>query len=98
MTNNGYDELKYTFGENSELNIRMSNLINEFCHVFHCHADGNWKSEYKPKYVELMAREIRAQPSLICSLLELNDRVVSNVTYAAIQFNKGGDVDDSKVV
>ncbi len=88
MKNDGFHNLSYTFGDNELLNQRMSDLINEFCHVFRHHADGNWKSFYKPKYVKLMAEELTARPSLIRKLLALKDPVVSNITYAAIEFNK----------
>ena len=97
MKNNGWDELAYSFGDDSELNKRMSDLINEFCHVFRHHADGHWKTEYKPKYVKLLAAEIKQKPSLISKLKDLKDPVVSNVTYAAIEFNKSGVRGDESV-
>jgi len=90
MKNNGWDKLEYNFGDDPDLNSRMSDLINEFCHVFRCHADGHWKTEYKPKYVKLLAVEIRQKPSLIAKLKNLKDPVVSNIPYAAIEFNKSG--------
>ncbi len=88
MVNDGWNDQEYSFGSDDELNNRISSLINEFCHVFRCHADGNWKSIYKPKYVEKMAKEITQQPSLIRKLLKLKDPVVSNITYAAIEISK----------
>jgi hypothetical protein len=88
MKNDGWNDQKYSFGDDQELNERMSALINEFCHVFHHHADGGWKEYYKPKYVEKMAKEISAKPSLIRELIKLDDHVVSNITYAAVEFNK----------
>lgn len=95
MKNNGWDRLEYNFGDDPDLNSRMSDLINEFCHVFRCHADGHWKNEYKPEYVKLLAVEIREKPSLIAKLIKLKDPVVSNVTYAAIEFNNSeGDGND----
>jgi len=86
MKNSGWDELEYNFGDDADLNKRMSELINQFCHVFRCHPDGQWKTEYKPEYVKLLAKEIREKPSLISKLIKLKDPVVSNVTYAAIEF------------
>jgi hypothetical protein len=88
MKNDGWHDEEYSFSKDQELNKRMSSLINEFCHVFRCHADGNWKSLYKPKYIEKMAIEISQRPSLIRKLLKLKDPIVSNVTHAAIEFNK----------
>ena len=84
MPNDGWNDLEYSFGSDGELNHRLSGLLNELCHVFRHHADGHWKSVYKPKYVELLAAEIQARPSLIRKLLALKDPVVSNVTHAAI--------------
>jgi hypothetical protein len=88
MKNDGWNDQIYSFGDDQELNERMSALINELCHVFHHHADGSWKEFYKPKYVEKMANEISAKPSLIGKLIELDDHVVSNIAYAAVEFNK----------
>jgi hypothetical protein len=88
MKNDGWEDIDYSFSDDQELNRRMSLLINEFCHVFRYHADGNWKSIYKPKYVEKMAFEISQRPSLIRKLLKLKDPVVSNITHAAIELNK----------
>ena len=88
MVNDGLRDQEYAFGDDQDLNSRMSALINEFCHVFRSHPDGNWKSTYKPKYAALMAVEISRQPSLIRKLKALKDPVVSNVTYAAIEINK----------
>ena len=88
MINKGWDDQEYSFGEDEQLNKRLSSLINEFCHVFHSHADGNWKKLYKPKYTEQLASEIKIKPFLIRKLLELKDPVISNVTHSAIEFNQ----------
>lgn len=91
--NDGWTELDYSFGDDDEFNARLSKLINELCHVFRQHADGNWKSFYKPKYVALFAEEIRAKRSLARKLIALNQREVSNVTYAALEQIEGEAVD-----
>ena len=88
MINDGWREQNYTFGDDEALNERLSALINELCHVFRAHPDGNWKSVYRPKYAQLMAKEIAARPSLIRKLKNLKDPVVSNIVYAAIDLNK----------
>lgn len=88
MVNNGWHDQKYSFGDDNELNSRLSALINEFCHVFRAHADGNWKAVYKPKYAALLAVELRERPSLIRKLKALKDPVVSNIMYAAIKLSK----------
>lgn len=88
MVNDDWTDQNYDFGDDQELNDRISKLINEFCHVFRCHADGNWKTNYKPNYVSMMAKEVADKPSLIRKLLNLIDPVVSNITYSAIEHNK----------
>jgi hypothetical protein len=88
--NDGKRELEYSLG-NEEDNRRLSKLINEFCHVFHCHADGNWQSVYKPKYTAMLCDEISRRPSLIRKLLAIDDPVVNNVTHAAILLAKEHD-------
>lgn len=88
MVNDGWNDQYYSFGDDQELNTRLSALINEFCHVFRAHSDGSWKTIYKPKYAAIMAKEIEKRPSLIRKLKVLKDPVVSNITYAAIELNK----------
>jgi len=88
VVNDGMQEKSYTFGDDTELNKRLSSLINELCHVFRHHADGNWRSLYKPKYTEKIALEINYRPYLIRKLLALKDPVISNVTHTAIEYNK----------
>lgn len=88
VINDGMNEIEYSFGNDEELNGRLSKILNELCHVFRHHPDGNWKSIYKPKYAEMIAGEISGRPFLIRKLLALRDPVVSNVTYAAIELTK----------
>tara|TARA_R110002126_G_scaffold285314_2_gene435574 strand:- start:6631 stop:6942 length:312 start_codon:yes stop_codon:yes gene_type:complete len=88
VVNDGWHDQNYIFGDDDVLNKRLSALINEFCHVFRAHSDGNWKTIYKPRYTELMALELLNKPSLIRKLLALKDPVVSNITFAAIDLNK----------
>lgn len=91
MKNDGWNDLEYSFGTDEQLNERLSALLNELCHVFRHHPDGHWKSHYRPKYARLLADEIGVRPSLIRKLLDLQDRVISNVTYAAIEVSQGRD-------
>lgn len=88
MKNDGLNDIEYDFGEDKGLNDRLSFILNEAVHVFRYHLDGNWKGIYKPKYTAMLAAEILKKPSLIKQLIALNDRVVSNITYAAIELNK----------
>jgi len=88
VKNDGLNDIEYDFGEDNDLNERMSLILNEAVHVFRHHLDGNWKNIYKPKYTAMLAAEILIKPSLIKSLIALKDPVVSNITYAAIELNK----------
>ena len=96
MINDGINDKEYIFFEGDEdINHRLSSLINELCHVFRLHADGNWKEIYKPKYTEKMATEIAKKPSLIKKLLALKDPVVSNITYSVVEFNKRENIENN---
>ena len=88
MKSNGMNDISYDFGEDEELNNKMSSILNEACHVFRHHADGNWKEIYKPKYSGMLAEQITKKPALIKNLLKLKDPAVSNITHAAIEITK----------
>jgi hypothetical protein len=85
MKNDGVVKINYIFGDDEQLNKRLSILLNEAVHVFRLHPDGNWKTLYKPKYAAQLANEISEKPGLIRHLLKLQDPVISNITYAAIE-------------
>ncbi|MEW8232775.1 MAG: hypothetical protein AB2745_20810 [Candidatus Thiodiazotropha endolucinida] len=82
------NEIAYDFGDDKDLNEKLSFILNEACHIFRHHADGNWKQIYKPKYANMLAEQISKKPSLIKKLLKLKDPVVSNITHAAIEITK----------
>jgi len=88
LKNDGIHDIAYDFGDDKELNEKLSFILNEACHVFRYHTDGNWKEIYKPKYANMLAEHILQKPSLIKKLLKLKDPVVSNITYAAIAVTK----------
>jgi len=88
MKNDGWHDISYNFGDDETLNKEVSDILNEACHVFRHHADGNWKGIYKPKYATMLAEKIAGKPSLIRKLLKLKDPVVSNITHAAIEITK----------
>lgn len=88
MKNDGWNDVAYDFGDDKELNEALSKLLNEAVHVFRHHADGTWKQHDKPMYANLLAEHLRKKPSLIRKLLKLNDPVISNITYAAIELTK----------
>jgi len=85
MKNDGWTDLEYNLCECADTNKRLSILINESCHVFRCHPDGNWKTHDKPAFAKLYAVEIKERPFLIRRLLSLGE------TYAAIELNKQGE-------
>ncbi len=85
VKNDGWEDVNYDFGRGEELNNRISYILNEACHVFHHHKDGNWKSIYKDRYAQKLVEEIEKSPSIIKQLKDLNDRVVKMVTYRAIE-------------
>ncbi len=89
--NNGYADIEYNFGDDNELNSRLSDIINEACHVFYCHTEGKWKSEDKDAYSNLLANEIINNPFLVKKLLGTEDRVIKMLTYRAIELNKEND-------
>ena len=88
MKNDGWTDIDYSFGNDEELNKKVSYILNEACHVFRHHADGNWKENDKPKYASMLSKFIIKRPSLIKKLLKLKDPVVSNITHAAIEITK----------
>lgn len=82
------NDIEYGFGEDKALNERLNFVLNETVHIFRYHLDGYWKSIYKPKYTAMLAVKILKKPSLIRKLIAINDPVVSNITYAAVELNK----------
>lgn len=83
--NDGWDDVEYDFGPSSEDNARISAVLNEACHVFHCHAEGTWADSDKDTYARQLAKEISARPGLTGRLLNTNDRVVKSLTYRALE-------------
>ncbi len=49
MENDGMNDIAYEFGNDKALNEQLSLILNEACHVFHCHADGKWKEVYNSR-------------------------------------------------
>lgn len=84
----GWQEIEYELSENAELNDRVSLILNEACHVFRHHAEGVWRSHDKDAYASLLAEELKANPWLARSLLNIGDRVISMLTYRAIELRK----------
>ncbi len=89
-TNDGSMRIDYKLLDEPERNARLSFVLNEMCHVFRDHADGNWASSYKDKYARLLAAEIAEFPFLLGRLLGTGDRVIKMVTHRAIELNRDG--------
>jgi len=85
--NDGWTDVTYSLLSDPERNARLSDILNEACHVFHLHAEGVWRSDDKDSYSRLIAKEIRETPSLIRKLLGTEDRVIKMLTYRAIELN-----------
>ena len=53
--------------------------------MYHCHAEGIWKSNDKDAYAEQILKFIDAQPKLESRLLRSTDRVIKMLVYRAIE-------------
>jgi hypothetical protein len=83
--NDGWTDVDYDFGLPLSERAALSKILNEACHVFHYHADGNWKTAYKDNFASLVATYIEAHPGLPHRLLRSEDRVVKILTYRALE-------------
>ncbi len=83
--NDGWEDVDYDFGLDQADNQRISNILNEACHVFYYHSDGNWKSEYKERYANDLAEEFRKYDKLSSRVIRSKDRVVKMVAYRALE-------------
>ena len=92
--NDGWRDVEYDFGVEPELNAKLGKILNEACHVFYYHGDGNWNTVYKDRYAQLIAAEFEASPSLIRKLLGTEDRVIKMIAYRAIELGTGGQKQD----
>lgn len=85
MVNDGHATCDYRVSLDDRFNRRLGFLLNQACHVFHMHADGNWRRNYKERYAEQLAHEFAANAWLIKVLLALGDRVISSLVYRALE-------------
>ncbi len=83
--NDGWEEIDYDFSLESEEAEKFSFLLNQACHVYHCHAEGIWKSEDKDSYASLILEYMIKHPKLESRLLRSGDRVVKMLVYRAIE-------------
>lgn len=88
--NDGSMGIAYRLLDELEPNERLSLLLNEMCHVFHDHADGNWAILYKERYARRLATEIERFPFLVGRLLGTGDRVIRMVTHRALELRRPG--------
>jgi len=96
--NYGHPDVAYDFGLPPPERARLSALLNEACHVFHHHADGNWKTFYKDKYASLLAAQIEAHPGLTHRLLRSGERVIQMLTYRALELLERPRTEDAQDV
>ena len=73
--------------DDPKLNRYLSELLNEAWHVHQHHRDGHWNKSggYKDKYAARIALKIRENRSLLHKFLKLKDRLLSMLTYRAIE-------------
>ncbi len=83
--NDGSMRVRYELVDDADRNAALSHLLNEMCHVFHDHADGNWRDSYKDAYARQIAAAIAEMPYLTERLLGTGDRVIRMVTYRALE-------------
>jgi hypothetical protein len=86
--NDGWTDVEYKLVDDPERNTRLSEILNEACHVFYHHKEGVWKSDDKDTYARLLASEIKKSKSLIRKLLGTGDRIIKMLTYRAVELNK----------
>ena len=88
LKNDGWEDVEYDFGLDEEATRRVSHILNQACHVFYYHQDGNWKTLYKERYASELAIEFQQYPELSSRVLRSNDRVVKMVAYRALEMIK----------
>lgn len=88
--NDGMNAIDYDFGLQSPDRETLAADLNELCHVFRHHADGNWNAHYKHKYASRLANHISAHRELEYRLLSSGERVIQSVTHQAISLLKAG--------
>jgi hypothetical protein len=83
--NDGFSEVDYDFGLPAADRSGLAHTLNEACHVFRMHADGNWVSLYKDRSARALAAHITAHPGLPHRLLRSGDRVIAMITHRALE-------------
>lgn len=86
--NDGWDDVEYDFGIDAAGNERVSHILNEACHVFYHHQDGNWNSSYKDQFAKQLAKEFSKYPELSNRVIESKDRVVKMVAFRALELDE----------
>jgi hypothetical protein len=86
--NDGWTDVEYEFGLDEQETKRVSYILNEACHLFYYHADGNWNKTYKERYAVELAKEFLKHPELSGRVLRSNDRVVKMVAFRALEILK----------
>ena len=83
IKNSGWENIQYNLIKEEDENKKLSDLLNEICHVFY-HHPGNWEKD-KFFYSTEITQFIKKHPSLIKKLLATEDRIIKMITYKAIE-------------
>ena len=81
----------YSISPDAKTNERISAVLNEAVHVFDWHKDGLWKTEYKDGFARLLIPDLKNNPKLIRSILNLDDRVFSMIVYRCLELTNLAD-------
>jgi len=86
--NDGWYDITYELGDDAVQSARVGAVLNEACHVFHCHAGGSWKAHDKDAYARLLTLELSNRPGLAGRLLATENQVVKMLTHRALELLK----------
>lgn len=84
----GFGQPIYPLSPEQKTNAAISAILNEARHVYEWHAEGLWNEEYKDGFANLLVPYVKNHPKLIKSILNLEHRVFSIVTYRAVELSK----------
>lgn len=83
--NDGWAEINYQFGLVEDEANNLSLLLNEACHVYHRHAEGDWRTSDKDSYASEILKFMVKHPELESRLLRCGDRVIKMLVFRAIE-------------
>ena len=92
--NDGWTDIAYDIlPDEPELNQYFNEMLNEAWHVHQHHRDGHWNAAggYKDRYAARIALKVQSDRSLLHKLLNVQDRLLSMLTYRASELLKEGE-------